>query len=76
MMLRWIWFVPSMICTTLASRKYRLIGYSADTPAAPNSCTASVATRIATSEAKHFAIAAIGASALPLTPASTIAAVR
>jgi hypothetical protein len=53
-----------------------LIGYSDDTPAAPKSCTASVATFIATSDAKHLLIAAIGASALPVTPASTIAAVR
>jgi len=47
-----------------------------ETPAAPKIWTASVATVIATSVAKHFAIAASGATSRPATPASTAAAAR
>src|SRR4029453_17127286 len=55
---RWIWLVPSKICSTFASRMYRSTGWSATYPAPPSTCTASVVTRIAMSVAKSFAFAA------------------
>src|SRR5690606_28443591 len=58
MISRWIWLVPSTICSTFASRMYRSTGWSATYPYPPSTWTASVVTFIATSVANSFALAA------------------
>jgi hypothetical protein len=71
---RCIWFVPSLIWVIFASRIIRSTGKSLAYPAPPNSCTASLVTCMATSEAKH--LAALETNPGPGSLRSALAAAR